>query len=48
MVACLVQNPSSTLFVNNFVSFYTRHDPQIQAATFDQLNAELKQIRRSI
>ena len=34
--------------VNNFVSFYTRHDPQIQAATFDQLNAEVGQIRRSI
>ena len=27
---------------------YTRPDPQIEAATFDQLNAELEQIRRSI
>jgi hypothetical protein len=27
---------------------YARHDPQIEAATFDQLNAELEQIRRSI
>ena len=27
---------------------YTRHDPQIEAATFEQLNAELEQIRRSV
>ena len=27
---------------------YTRHDPQIGAAMFDQLNAELEHIRRSI
>ena len=27
---------------------YTRHDPQIEAVKFDQLNAELEQIRRCI
>ena len=27
---------------------YTRHDPQVEGATFDQLNAELEQILQSI
>ena len=48
LYACINQLELAFVPKDKRTENYTRHDPQVEGATFDQLNAELEQILQSI